>query len=168
MMRLPTTTICLTMGEIKEFERHRRFRNYLAKEGAKSRSSSQVPLATSIGGWSMEDASLEPLLADEVIKDQDKTVAEEETILGLSCLRPRLSSKDVRPEDISSHGSSSPTQSLKSSSGSYTPAAWAPHQTPLPPPFSQGVRIVSDRHSLPSVGSPNHQSLVSSLLTRCP
>ncbi|KAI2615152.1 hypothetical protein GGR54DRAFT_642650 [Hypoxylon sp. NC1633] len=140
------------MAEVKEFERHLRFKKYLAKEDALS----QLPIRTK-----------KDVLAAEKSRESERSNANESTS-GINVVKesPITGGKDIpSPRHLAyllqrsqtsrgdSAGSSSqgvPNSSQSGTSGSPRPTGWGNLPMTLPPPFSSEKRSVSDAQSLPS------------------
>ncbi|KAI0485800.1 hypothetical protein F4859DRAFT_396351 [Xylaria cf. heliscus] len=150
MLRLPPTTISLTITEVKEFERRRRFKNYLAKEHAFG----QLPLRPKTSSPTRNSQGLEHCEPEQtchvIVPNPSKTTETHEGLKLLSYLprRPlktRESIGSVNPSDSRSSQSqaSNALTGLDSVLDISRPIA-------LPPPFSLERRVVSDVQSLPS------------------
>ncbi|KAK5635259.1 hypothetical protein RRF57_010971 [Xylaria bambusicola] len=153
MLRLPPTTLSLTITEVKEFERRRRFKKYLAKDDAfgqlPHRLRSEAPVQD---GFESEKSAPEQR-RQAMIPKPSKTMltehSEDRKLLSCSPRRP--------PKNGDSIGSVNPTESSSSQSQA-SHYSVGPHLTEdvflpisLPPPFSLERRVVSDVQSLPSV-----------------
>jgi hypothetical protein len=158
------------MAEVKVFDRHRRFKKYLAMEDARARSlaqleapeQSQCRVPMNSGIEKKEGGILEPETEMVAVRPHDKgPTLEQTTTPKLLSLPPRRPRRNNEPNGPSLHPYSNTTHG---SEASYENAQQAPPPTypmtlplPLPPPFSQGARVVSDEYSLPSVCASNRR-----------
>ncbi|KAI1135309.1 hypothetical protein F5Y05DRAFT_395210 [Hypoxylon sp. FL0543] len=148
MLRLPPTTLSLTVTEVKEFERHLRFKKYLAKEDAFGK----LPVRTKKNDPAAQKST--GLEYAHVNQSSSKGISEEPSLPDVKGSPRPLSFPPRRP---SKHGGDS-AESAPFSSPSETPSSLGTSQPPgwgnlpmtLPPPFSQEKRSVSDVQTLPS------------------
>lgn len=155
MLRLPSTTLSLTMTEVKEFERHSRFKKYLAKEGP----STQLPIRTknkavaTQNSRDSEHSDANHLASSSEATSTNLLATDVEETPGLLVRPPRcLPKPDDDSAESSSQGITSSLQRGASSSLDMPPpTGWGNLPTPLPPPFSREKRSISDAQSLPSV-----------------
>lgn len=154
-MRLPPTTLSLTMTEVKEFEHHFRFRKYLAKEEALG----QLPLRPkSKAGAVRKSYESESVHSNanqsalEIVSKDLSPASIQESPRLLACPPRRLHKSGADSARSSSQGMPGSSQSGTSSSSNVPhPPGWGNLPIPLPPPFSKDKRSVSDAQSLPSV-----------------
>ncbi|KAJ8126936.1 hypothetical protein O1611_g6699 [Lasiodiplodia mahajangana] len=139
------------MTEVKEFERRRRFKNYLAKEDALG----QLPIRPKVQPIpqnSQESEHCGPEQTHRIVTPKSSKTAEPS-----ESIKP-LSRPPRRPPRIAgsvgslipNETSSSQSQASTSSAGLYL-AEDVSLPIVLPPPFSLERRVVSDAQSLPSV-----------------
>ncbi|KAH9893741.1 hypothetical protein F4778DRAFT_293983 [Xylariomycetidae sp. FL2044] len=157
MMRLPATTISLTIAEVNEFERHSRFKKYLARDFQAQlpfRPRAQDPSTSR----SKDHQHIEKQTPESGSEAETKTERKESP-------KPSEGSAQQPQNSNDSGGSSSQTLSTYTesspSSSSMIPQMILQriHENPspiaLPPPFSTEGRVVSDTHSLPSSVCPS-------------
>ncbi|KAI1654200.1 hypothetical protein F4813DRAFT_392945 [Daldinia decipiens] len=156
MLRLPPTTLSLTIAEVKEFERHLRFKKYLVKEDTLGklpiRTKTTIPVAKS----SETEYNVLNQSTPELISKRSSTTSVKESSKLLACpSRPPKPGGDS--VESNSQGIPSSSQSgTPSSSNLSHPITWGNLPTTLPPPFSKEKRAVSDAQSLPSNSSSMH------------
>lgn len=152
MIRLPPTTLSLTMTEVKEFERHFRFKKYLAKEDALGQLGHRPRSNVATVRTDFERAHSDTNQPISEINSQDPSPTNiQESPRLLACLPLRQSKTAAGSARSSSHGMQSSSQSGTSSSSNRPhPPGWGNLPIPLPPPFSREKRTVSDAQSLPS------------------
>ncbi|KAI1097565.1 hypothetical protein F4804DRAFT_347072 [Jackrogersella minutella] len=152
MLRLAPTTLSLTMTEVKEVERHLRFKKYLAKEDAFGK----LPIRAKKDDHTLQK-SIESERSDmnhpiSHAVSKDLSIADNQEISRLLSCPPRR-----RPK-TGDNSAESDSQNLLHSSPSGTPrslntpqpSGWGNLPMTLPPPFSTEKRSVSDAQSLPS------------------
>ncbi|KAI1411655.1 hypothetical protein F5Y13DRAFT_200632 [Hypoxylon sp. FL1857] len=152
MLRLSPTTLSLTMTEVKEFERHLRFKKYLAKDDAfgklpirtkKNDTTAQKSTGSEYDGTNQPSSKVIP-------KDSSCTDIKESPGL-LSCppRRPPKPAGDSAGSGSQSVPFSSPS-GTPSSVGTSQPTGWGNLPMTLPPPFSREKRSISDAQTVPS------------------
>ncbi|KAI2468428.1 hypothetical protein F4781DRAFT_432403 [Annulohypoxylon bovei var. microspora] len=158
MLRLSPTTLSLTITEVKDFERHLRFKKYLAKEDTFG----QLPIRTKKDSNAAQK-SIESERGDvdqpssEVVSKDSSTTEVKESPRLLSCppRRPPKSGGTSAKSGSLSLAQSSPSGTPSSLNTPSHPPSWGNLPMTLPPPFSSEKRTVSDAQSLPST----HQSI---------
>ncbi|KAI1472114.1 uncharacterized protein F4812DRAFT_416626 [Daldinia caldariorum] len=151
MLRLPPTTLSLTMTEVKDFERHLRFKKYLAKEDSLGKLPIRVKKTVVVADSfeSEYDNVNQPTSELPSRGSSDTPVKESSHLPACPPQRPlKLSSDSVEsspPGIASSSQAGTPTSSTLSH-----PMGWGNLPATLPPPFSKEKRSISDAQSLPS------------------
>ncbi|KAH8677726.1 hypothetical protein BX600DRAFT_450580 [Xylariales sp. PMI_506] len=158
MLRYSTTTISLTMEELHEFERHRRFMRYLAMEDARSQAKTvnKGSTAHEVAPSDALDAKSDPVLQkfNNIFSPSSSGILqalEDPQTPKLLSIRPRRPPEQNKPDAICSQ--EKPSASQSSLKYSKVQSHWSPAYLPLPTlplPFSQGIRKVSHEHCLPS------------------
>ncbi|KAI1095229.1 hypothetical protein F5B19DRAFT_504674 [Rostrohypoxylon terebratum] len=163
MLRLSPTTLSLTMTEVKDFERHLRFKKYLAKEDTFG----QLPIRTKQDGTTVQKSTESG--RGDVDRTSSETVPKDTSIAEVKESPRLLSCPPRRPPKSGSVSAKSGSFNILNSSPSRTPSSlstpqptgWGNLPMTLPPPFSSEKRTVSDAQSLPSAhqnnqGQPHH------------
>lgn len=153
MLRLQPTTLSLTMTEVKDFERHLRFKKYLAKDNTFGhlpiRTKKTTPTAQ-VSKESMHSSTSQP--NSESIQKGSQAADNKDSPRLLKCPPRRMPKSGGDSAESSSQGIPSSSQSRTSGSANTTdPTGWGNLPMTLPPPFSRDKRTVSDAQSLPSV-----------------
>ncbi|KAI1381107.1 hypothetical protein F4677DRAFT_402154 [Hypoxylon crocopeplum] len=152
MIRLIPTTISLTLTEVKEFERHLRFKKYLAREDALD----QLPLRTKKESSNTQktDESAQSNVNQLAtgVSPKDLSIADGKESPRLLACSPQwpLKSGDDSTKSNSQPMPNSSQSGTSSSSNIPPPTGWGNLPMTLPPPFSRDKRSVSDAQSLPS------------------
>ncbi|KAI0142589.1 hypothetical protein F4776DRAFT_514101 [Hypoxylon sp. NC0597] len=151
MLRLSPTTLSLTMTEVKEFERHLRFKKYLAKDDAfgKLPIRTKQNVTTTKKSTEFEHNNTNQSPSNIISKNSSSTDIKESPGL-LSCPPRRLPKPVGRSAESSSQDVSffSPS-GTPSSLGMSQPTGWGNLPMTLPPPFSREKRSISDAQTLP-------------------
>ncbi|KAK8086867.1 hypothetical protein PG994_001841 [Apiospora phragmitis] len=166
MLRLPPTAISVTMTEVKDFEHRRRFKRYLTRQDAPTRRSQS--LHEHSDSEIKESLMATPQTQKPAVTDErgstetPKRYCQPDTpkLFSLPPRRPpKLTPFPSKVEAPTSHEASRSSQSTSP----YASSLWqGPNSSAirLPPPFSVGVRRVSDELSLPfrtfNQAPPNH------------
>ncbi|KAI1213693.1 uncharacterized protein F4807DRAFT_196512 [Annulohypoxylon truncatum] len=163
MLRLSPTTLSLTITEVKDFERHLRFKKYLAKEDTfgklpirTKKDDTAAQKSTGSEGGDVGRPSSEVLPQDSSITE----VKDSPKLLSCPPRRPPKSGGDSTKSGSLGLAHSSPS-GTPSSLNTPQPTGWGNLPMTLPPPFSTEKRTVSDAQSLPSThqstqGHPRH------------
>ncbi|KAI0182168.1 hypothetical protein GGR52DRAFT_527694 [Hypoxylon sp. FL1284] len=145
MIRLPPTTLSLTMTEVKEFERHSRFKRHLAKEDSLSQSLPGLESKTAAVRKSYDSAHSHTNQPGSEILESPRLLA---------CPPRRLLKSSTGTGSVRSSSRDMPSSSrsgTSSSSAVSRPSGWGNLPMPLPPPFSRDKRSTSGtQYLLPS------------------
>ncbi|KAI1382773.1 uncharacterized protein F4822DRAFT_435150 [Hypoxylon trugodes] len=153
MLRLSSTTLSLTITEVKEFDRRLRFKKYLARED----SLGKLPIRTKkvpVVQRSIESEHEQ----DDISQSTQGTISKDYPIPGIETSPRRLAYRPRRPRRSGGDSAESSSQGIPGSSQSGNPTllntprptGWGNLPMTLPPPFSREMRSVSDAQSLPS------------------
>lgn len=161
------------MAEVKEFERHRRFRHCRVQEAehdhivkgvenarglrvdgyrVERRPAVYAPVKNTSNG--RESLELQQVVTEAGSEDAVLPPADD-TPTRLLSLRPRRPPKVDGPDELSLHSSPCTSRSIASGSDDYRPRSTALPTllAALPSPFSGRPRVVSDEHAMPSVST---------------
>ncbi|KAI0884512.1 uncharacterized protein GGS22DRAFT_200308 [Annulohypoxylon maeteangense] len=157
MLRLSPTTLSLTVTEVKDFERHLRFKKYLAKEDTfgqlvirPKKDDNAAQKSTESERGHVDQTNSETAPNDSSVTD----VKESSRLLSYPPRRPPKSGDVSAKSGSLSLAHSSPSRT-PSSLNTPQPTGWGNLPMTLPPPFSKEKRTVSDAQSLPST----HQNI---------
>ncbi|KAK7977683.1 hypothetical protein PG996_003735 [Apiospora saccharicola] len=157
MLRLPPTTISVTMTEVRNFEHHRRFKRYLARNNSRTRRS---PTQYEHDG-SVVKESLTATPRTQNLQDTDepgntetpkgRTQPDTPKLFSLPPRRPPKFTLVPAKEASTSHEASESSQSTSFYASTLSGDEQGPNSsgTRLPPSFSIGGGTASDELSLP-------------------
>ncbi|KAI0025842.1 hypothetical protein F4780DRAFT_774693 [Xylariomycetidae sp. FL0641] len=153
MLRLPPTTISLTITEVKEFERHSRFKKYLAKEDALGNLPTRTRIEANATRSDLEQCQAKQTNQETLPKPKQE-IAERKSPK-LLAYPPRRPPKVDEGSNESSRQAALPSSPSVASTSStipqYTDEATAP--TIFPPLLTSDVHSASDEASFPSVAT---------------
>ncbi|OTA65303.1 hypothetical protein K449DRAFT_265868 [Hypoxylon sp. EC38] len=153
MLRLSSTTLSLTMTEVKEFERHLRFKKYLAKDDTLGKLPIRTKQNVTTAEKSTESEYNHTNQPPSNVISKDTSFTDIKESPGLLSCPPRRPPKPVGgsaesgSQDVSFFSPSGTPSSL----GMSQPTGWGNLPMTLPPPFSREKRSISDAQTLPAV-----------------